>query len=104
MPTDLVRDPAAIDYDRILSDERMRERVDPDMSEGARLTPACEDEGTGSAEPARRIVEVARDLGGAATVQSICNESFTSALDGITSQLARVIRRRRCRGADDGGS
>jgi hypothetical protein len=101
VPADLVRDPDAIDYDRVLDDPRMRQRVDPDTSDGFRLLPACESEGTGSADPARRIVEVARDLGGAATVQSICNDSFTSALDGITSQLARVIRRRRCRGAEE---
>jgi hypothetical protein len=98
VPPDLVRDPTAIDFDVILADPRMRQRVDPDVRDRAALVRACATGETGGADPARRIVEVARDLGGSAVVQSICDSTFTAALNGVTTQLAGVIRRRRCRG------
>jgi len=95
VPPDLVADPDAIDYDALLADPRMQEEIDPDHPE--RLRPACDVPGTGFALPARRVVEVVRSLGDNGIVQSICDDSFTEALRGITSRLGRVIRRRRCR-------
>jgi hypothetical protein len=94
VPADLVEDPNEIDYDALLGDARMIVRPDPGRPE--RLAPACDVVGIGYAEPARRIVEVVRAFGRNGTVQSICDDTFNRALTGITSKLARVIRRRRC--------
>ncbi len=94
VPPDLVEDPNDIDYDALLADPRMQRRVDASRPE--RLVAACDVVGVGYAEPARRIVEVARGLARVSTVQSICDDTFNRALAGITSKLGRVIRRRRC--------
>jgi len=95
VPADLVSDPTAIDYDALRADPRMQRRVDPERPD--RLLPACDIVGIGYAEPALRIVDVVEGLGESATLRSICDATFTEALDGITAQLGRVIRRRRCR-------
>jgi hypothetical protein len=94
VPPDRVRDPSRIDYDALLRDPRMTVRADPDDPD--RLVPVCETEGTGSAEPSRRLVELVRDLGPNATIQSICDAPYTRGLSVIISELGRVIRRRRC--------
>ncbi len=90
VPTDLVDDPTSLDYDAILADERMQERVDP--AEPTNLVPSCSVPGFGSALPARRMVGVARDLeraGAHATVQSICQADFGPAVAAITARIGR---------------
>jgi hypothetical protein len=87
IPVDIVADPSNIDYDLILNDERMQERLDPAMP--SRLIPSCNVPGRGVAFPPRRIVEVARDLGPTSVVQSICQESFTPVVDAILQLVAR---------------
>ncbi len=94
VPEDLTADPDHIDYDRILSDPRMVVRENPGRP--GHLLPACDVVGRGFAVPARRVVEVTRGFGEQGVVQSICQDGFAGALRGITSRLARVIRRTRC--------
>ncbi|RLB49953.1 MAG: hypothetical protein DRJ42_19920 [Deltaproteobacteria bacterium] len=94
VPLDMVTDPASIDYDALRADPRMARRLDSENPE--RLAAACDVVGIGYAEPATRILAVAEGLGDSATVRSICDATFTEALAGITAQLGRVIRRRRC--------
>ena len=89
-------DPDAIDYDALLADPRMQERVDPSRPRG-QLFPACDLEGTGFALPARRTVQTVAAFGEQGVVQSICDPTFGRALRGITSRLGELIRRRRCR-------
>ena len=91
-----VADPDAIDYDALLADPRMQERVDPSRPRG-QLFPACDLEGTGFALPARRTVQTVAAFGEQGVVQSICDPTFGRALRGITSRLGELIRRRRCR-------
>lgn len=95
VPRDLVAEPGAIDYAALRADPRMERRRDPENPD--RLVAACDVVGIGYAEPAGRIVQVAEGLGESGTVRSICDATFTEALGGITAQLGRVIRRRRCR-------
>ena len=96
VPADAVADPDAIDYDALLADPRMQERVDPSRPRG-QLFPACDLEGTGFALPARRTVQTVAAFGEQGVVQSICDPTFGRALRGITSRLGELIRRRRCR-------
>jgi hypothetical protein len=93
VPVDLaVPNPTALDFERILADERMQERFDPDMP--GRLTPSCDVTGRGLAFPPRRLVQVAQGLGPErASVQSICQEDFSEA----ARALARLFGRRACR-------
>ncbi len=83
VPHDLVRDPFEIDYVGLLADERMQFRIDPENER--KLIPACEYGGVGSADPARRIVEVvqpfAEDDNG--LVQSICQPDLRPAIEAI---------------------
>jgi len=83
VPHDLVRDPNDIDYGALLADERMQFRIDPDNE--ARLIPACEYGGVGSASPARRIVEVVRPFAedDNGLVQSICQPDLRPAMEAI---------------------
>ncbi|MFK7990852.1 MAG: hypothetical protein AB8I08_32835 [Sandaracinaceae bacterium] len=92
VPTDLtVPIQTAPNFDDILSDPRMEERIDPEMP--TRLIPSCDTPGRGIAFPPRRLVEVARGLGPArSTVQSICASDFGPTRDAI----ARLIGRRAC--------
>jgi len=92
VPRDLVDVPELIDYDELLSDDRMQYRPDPE--DDTRLEPACEVGGVGSADPARRIVEVVQPFGetGDGVVQSICQPDLSPAVEAI----ARVIARRLC--------
>jgi len=76
----------------ILNDERMVETVNAEGN-WLQLTPSCQ-AAHGSAAPARRLVEVARDLeaaGANGIVQSICQEDFTPALNGIIEKIADVL-------------
>ena len=92
VPPDLVSDPDAIDYTRILADPRMEQVPDPAMP--TRLTPSCNVPGRGIAFPPRRIVGVAQAIaaaGGSATVQSICQENYSGALDAILEKIANAL-------------
>jgi hypothetical protein len=77
-------------YDALLADPAMTPRPDPmDMN---RIVPACESAG-GSAFPARRMVEVARDLdhaGVQTSVSSICESSYETAVSDIVRALVRA--------------
>jgi hypothetical protein len=88
VPHDLVRDPNDIDYASLLADERMQFRIDPDNE--ARLIPACEYGGVGSASPARRIVEVVRPFAedDNGLVQSICQPDLRPAMEAIGRSIA----------------
>jgi hypothetical protein len=79
-------------YDRILNDARMTETIDPNMTrEGERnLTPSCTT-ATGIAYPPRRIVNVAKQFGENAIIQSICQSDFGPALDAIITVIARQL-------------
>lgn len=85
VPTDLVSDPNALDYEAILSDPRMLETVDPNMPN--RLVPSCSTD-RGLAFPPRRIVQVAESFGSNGIVQSICQEDFTPVIDAILQRVA----------------
>jgi hypothetical protein len=93
IPEDLAS--ATPDYDAILRDPRMVERIDPAMP--TRLAPSCDEEGRGVAFPPTRLVEVARQIdaaGGAAVIQSICQGDFTPAVSAILTRVsARVAGR-----------
>jgi len=94
VPADLaVSQPRDADFERILSDPRMVEQVDPGMP--TRLVPSCNVPGRGLAFPPRRLVRVAQRLTGfRSTVQSICQEDFSPAAEAI----ARLIGTRACAG------
>lgn len=82
VPVDLAgADPVAI-----LADPRMIETVDPVAPN--RLAPSCDVAGRGMAFPPTRMVEVARELGHNATVQSICQEDFGPVVDAILRRVA----------------
>jgi hypothetical protein len=77
---------------RILADPRMEQVPDPAMP--TRLTPSCNVPGRGIAFPPRRIVGVAQAIaaaGGSATVQSICQENYSGALDAILEKIANAL-------------
>ncbi len=81
-----------IDWEGILAHPDMVERQNPD--EPQQLAPSCFVPGVGVAFPARRIVSVARDLeaaGANTIVQSICNESYTGAIQAIIGKIADVL-------------
>jgi len=91
VPVDLVEDPATTDYARILLDDRMQERIDPDNPN--RLQPSCNVPGRGVAFPPRRLVRVAQGLEGAGAstaVSSICQNDFTPAMDAILGRIGRL--------------
>jgi len=91
VPLDLVSE-GTPNYDAILADPRMVEQVDTSPgSTGLRLVPSCNVPGRGIAFPPRRIVEVAKGFGTYGAVESICQESFTSAIDGILTKIARTL-------------
>ena len=87
-------------YDRILDDERMLNRpMNENVPAIANVAPSCtrtdEFGERADAYPPRRIVEVAKGLGENAIVQSICQDDFTPAMDGII-QLLRKRRQVEC--------
>jgi hypothetical protein len=94
VPVDSVPNSRQIDYAAILAHEDMQERLDQTMQPPERLIPSCNVVNRGEAYPPRRIVEVARDIeaaNGSATIQSICQESFTGALDAIIDKIADAL-------------
>ncbi len=89
VPADLVADPTSIDYDAVLADPRMQDRLDP--ATPTQLIPSCNVAGRGTAYPPRRIVGVAKgieDAGGTGIVQSIRQSDFTPAIDAILRRVA----------------
>lgn len=81
-----------IDYDAILADDNMQERVNPMMPQ--ELAPSCDRPGTGRAFPPRRMVTLAQELeeGGARTfVQTICQDSYESAIIGFATEIGRAL-------------
>jgi hypothetical protein len=91
-------DPASRDayYDRILDDERMQEvPIDENVPALARIMPSCSRidrvEQTADAAPPRRIVEVAKGFGRNGTVQSICQDDFGPAIDGVVDMMAKDV-------------
>jgi hypothetical protein len=86
VPPDLVPDPLAVPYERILADPRMLKRVDP--TDPTMLAPSCETAGRGSATPPRRLLEFARSFPGRTAVRSVCSEDFRPALLGFARLIA----------------
>jgi hypothetical protein len=81
-------------YDGILDSAAMTESIDEAslMQPGnGNLRPSCQT-ARGRAYPPRRIVEVARQFGENAVVQSICNDDLAQAIDAITSMIAGQLR------------
>lgn len=87
-------------YEAMLADPRLTEVEDTSNDPPIRLLPSCSTpparvgEEPGAAYPPRRIIEVARglrDLGASTTVQSICAESFTPAIDVIIAKIADAL-------------
>jgi len=78
-------------YTKLLAHSDMQERINdmgtPEVLEDDGMRPACESM-NGKAYPARRIVEVARGFGANSVIQSICQESFTSAIEPILQRMA----------------
>ncbi len=83
------------DFDRILADPRMIERVDDSPeSEGRRLVPSCDVPGLGLAKPPRRIVEWVRgvdEVGNNGIVQSICQADWADSVDAIARLIASKL-------------
>ncbi len=90
VPADLVG-AGTPDYSALLSDPRMVEAVDPSVPGAGRLVPSCNVPGRGVAFPPRRIVQVAEGFGDNGIVQSICQESFTGALDAVIAKVAGTL-------------
>lgn len=83
---------APIDYDRILADDDMQERVNPMMPQ--ELTPSCDRPGTGRAFPPRRMVSLAQQLeerGARAFVQTICQDDYSAAVVGFAQEIGRAL-------------
>ena len=85
-------------YDRILDDPRMQEVIDPESHPGigtGNLLPSCtrtDAQGNvAKAFPPRRIVELAKAFGRNGMVQSICQDDFSPAIDGIVDMMAHRI-------------
>jgi hypothetical protein len=78
-------------YEDLLAHPGMQERIDDRGTEEVaddNLFAACQSDIGGKAYPARRIVEVARGFGSNGIVQSICQESFTAAIEPILQRMA----------------
>ncbi len=107
LPTDLVDRQAQIDftnqqardgyYDSLLADSRIQENPDPNTLTGnPNLIPSCLRNVPGSdvpqrAFPPRRFIKVAKEFGENATLQSICSDDFTPAVNQIIDIIARQL-------------
>lgn len=92
VPPDLVQDAGYADYDVMLADPRIQVRADPSMT--SRLTPSCDDPVRGMAFPPVRFVTLASELqdnDAFTTVQSICQDDLTPAVDGILAKVAAMV-------------
>jgi hypothetical protein len=89
VPVDLAGAGAGLDFDGILADDRMQDRVSPENPN--ELVPSC-DTAIGRAYPPRRLVEVARGFGAGAVVHSICQPDFSPAIGAILERVAARAR------------
>ncbi|HEX4351951.1 MAG TPA: hypothetical protein VHZ95_03535, partial [Polyangiales bacterium] len=85
-------------YDRLLALPDMAERVDPGSNPGqgtGRLLPSCTWSDTqgqvATARPPRRIVSLAKAIGQNSTIQSICQNDLTPAIDPIVDGIAAQL-------------
>lgn len=84
-------------YDTLLDDPQMQalteDNATPDPHDDT-LRPACNDGGEGGAiaYPARRITQLARELGSDGLVQSICQDDFTDAVGFLLERIAARMR------------
>lgn len=100
--TGIPRGAGAMTPDAILALPAMQIAVDPSTPE--RVLPACTYTVPGStqqsqADPARRLVEVAREVecsGGGQAIASICDDSYDAAFREILRAVARADDRRVC--------
>jgi hypothetical protein len=88
-------------FDNILNAPEMQAQVDGDeaVAERRQLKPACSRQVSGSSEvataqPARRLVELAKGFGPNGIVQSICQDDFSTAMDVIIDRLATRLETR----------
>ncbi len=81
-------------YDGILNDSRMIEQVDdrgtPNVDDD-KLVHSCNGDNGATADPPRRIVQVARGFGENGIVQSICQQDYGPALDTIIALIAKRL-------------
>lgn len=91
VPVDLVADHDAAEYDRVLDDPRMLVSVDPDDDNV--LAPACNDETRGRATPGRRMTELARSLGDAGLLGSVCQDDLRAPLAAMVERIERIASR-----------
>jgi hypothetical protein len=87
-PTDATFGDSVAGYDMLLDDPDMANRVDPGTMMG--LVPSCTGASTGSAFPARRLVETARDLNAAGArthVGSICSGNYSADINAIIDAI-----------------
>src|SRR6185369_14858678 len=80
-------------YTGLLNDPRMQETIDPasmTVPGTGNLTPSCSS-ATGKAYPPRRIVQVAKQFGENAIVQSICQQDFGPALDVVIDMIGKQL-------------
>lgn len=91
VPPELVSDPQAVDYDALLADERMQNRISE--TNPNQIEPACTVTSVGSAAPARRLVEFVRDFapGDRGLVQSICSANLQPAMEAIADMVSRRL-------------
>ncbi|MDQ3031944.1 MAG: hypothetical protein M3Y87_05960 [Myxococcota bacterium] len=98
VPVGAIADPvAAADYDAVLAHPEMTEEIDPATM--TRLRPSCDVPAVGVAFPPRRLVRVAQGLeqGGAETfVASICQSSYSTAIDALVDRVAVPLSRPEC--------
>jgi hypothetical protein len=85
-------------YDAVLSDPRMQLTIDPSTNPGSgtgNLLPSCTFVGpkgeAWTADPPRRIVQLAKLFGEQAMLQSICQDDFAPAIDAITGMMGKRI-------------
>jgi hypothetical protein len=81
-------------YNHLLSDARMQGKIEtqgtPDVSDD-KVQHVCGN-ADGTADPARRITEVARSFGENGMVQSICQDDYESTVRFILGRIAERMR------------
>jgi hypothetical protein len=84
-------DPLETDYEALLMDPRMQ--FTPDPARMDQLTPACDRPGSGSAIPARRIVELSRRFAvrGDGLATSICEADLSPAMRALGTLIGRRL-------------
>jgi hypothetical protein len=85
MPAEFVSDPSAVDFEALLNDGRMHPEANLPASR-SQVLPACEGS-RGSADPARRLVRMAKRFGDRSVLGSICQRSYTPVVGAIAQQV-----------------